>query len=59
MTGTDSIPTHNELVALITKIADFFKKFIAIFEEIIAGLKLDYGDYTRLFGGDDTAEEEE
>lgn len=55
MTGTDFIPTHNELVALITKIAGFFKNLLKIFEEVIAGLKLDYGDYERQIEDDTTA----
>lgn len=57
MTNTDVIPTHDELRAFIKKIAEFLKKFVEIFDKIIAGLKLNYGTYERIYGEDTAAEE--
>lgn len=60
MTGTDMIPTHNELQQLFKKIGNFFLKLIEIFEDIIAGFKLDYGTYDRYYGAsEDTSEDTE
>jgi hypothetical protein len=41
------VPTHREILKIIEMLRNLFKEFLAIFEEIIANFKLDYGTYTR------------
>lgn len=59
MTNTDMIPSHNELQNLFKKIGNFFLQLIKIFEDIIAGFKLDYGAYESYYGLGTTAAAEE
>jgi glutamate-1-semialdehyde aminotransferase len=61
LTGTDAnmIPTDKELQGLFKKIGNFFLQLIKIFEDIIAGFKLDYGAYESYYGlGADDSEDE-
>ena len=45
----NKVPTHEELRAIIEKIADFFKKFIAIFDELKEGLGESFSKYERQY----------
>ena len=45
----NKVPTHEELRAIIEKIAEFFKAFIAIFDDLKAGLSETFSEYKRQY----------
>lgn len=45
----NKVPTHEELRAIIVKIAEFFKAFIAIFDDLKEGLGETYSEYKRQY----------
>ena len=53
---TKKLPTHDELRAIIEKIAEFFEKFVELFDKLQAGLAETYSKYVRVYGDDEAAE---
>ena len=45
----NKVPTHEELRDIIVKIAEFFKAFIAIFDDLKEGLGETFSNYERQF----------
>ena len=51
---TEKLPTHDELRAIIEKIAGFLADFVALFDRLKAGLAETFAKYERVY--DDEAE---
>jgi len=47
---TSKLPTHDELRAIIEKIAALFEKFVELFDQLKTGLAETYSKYVRVYG---------
>jgi hypothetical protein len=55
---TSKLPTHDELVDIILKIADFAKKFFTLFDALQKGFEQGFYGYKSVFGNGPAAAEE-
>lgn len=46
---TSKLPTHEELIAIIEKIAEFAKKFFKLFEQLQGGFEQKFYGYESVF----------
>ena len=46
---TKKLPTHDELRAIIEKIAEFLEKFVALFDQLKSGLAETFAKYERVY----------